>query len=150
MFVLFSFLPACKKEVVKTEEEAIKEAIVKFDKALIDVYWKLDPKPLAGLVSEREMGKNADIIVGYINKKVYLESELHDIKFELFTKKEKYEVDVIAKEKWRWRHLEIGTGKEVKPWVWEEYTINYHMVKEKKRWVVDSLNIVKHDTRDGK
>lgn len=74
MFILLSFLPACKKEIVKTEEEAIKEAIVKFDKALVDVYWKLDPKLLAGLASEREIGKNADIVVGYINKKVYLDS----------------------------------------------------------------------------
>lgn len=150
LLILLTLVSACKKEVKTSDEEAIKDTIVKFDTALIEVYKKLDPKPLVGLASQREVGKNADIVVGFINKKVYLDSELHDVKFELFTRKEKDEIDVLVKEKWRWRHLEIGTGKEVKPWVREEYTINYHMVKEKKKWIIGSLNIVTHETKEGK
>lgn len=141
--VTICILTACKDKSVKpTDEEGIKEAIVKFDKALIETYRKLNTEPLNNIASDKEIGKNHAIILGFIRNGIYMESEFDDIKFLEFKSVSKGNVDAIVWEKWHWRHLNSKDKKVVKSWIDEEYKILYHMHKDKKRgWIVESVKL---------
>lgn len=142
--MLLPLVSACKKEAGPEEEEAIKVVIVKYDMALIETYRSLDVKALLKLASVREVSKNEALLVDLAKKKVYMESELLDIRFVEFKWKSRKEADVRVSERWRWRQVNIETGKEVRPWVEEDYKLVYHMTKDNKMgWIVDSLRFEK-------
>lgn len=146
LLVFYAFLcllPACKGKAAKApEEDAIKEVIVRFDKALIESYRRLNTDPLNEVASDKEIGKNDSIMLNFSKNNIYMESEFKDIKFLEFKRISNTKVDVNVWEKWRWRHLNSKTKEVVKPWVEEEYKILYHMVKDKKKgWIVESLKL---------
>lgn len=147
MFILPTvfFINSCSRETeIGGDEGSIKDAIARYDKALIVAYRKLNDEPLAGVASEIERVKNRSLLLNFKKNKIYMESEVLEMRYEGFKRKSSKEVDAAVREKWRWRHVNFQTGQEAKPWREEEMRLNYHMIKETKRgWIVDSLEFAK-------
>lgn len=128
----------------KKEDPGLKEirqAVWRYDEALIRVYNELDPKPLYGLASEKEIGKVRMIIWRFMGEKKIMESRLNDLKFVRIEKKGRGSAEVETLEKWRFRHLREGTGEEVMPWTEKEYSLTFEMLRQDGKWIVDSSKL---------
>lgn len=140
--ILLAVLPSCRK-VPLPDEKVLKDAIIRFDKGLIETFMTLKSEPLWNVASENEVGRNDSLLVEYLKKKKYMESEVLEIRIEEIKEAKGKSAEVIALEKWRWRDVDINTKKEIKPWAEEEFNIHYKMVKDKKLgWIVDSTKII--------
>lgn len=143
--IFLAMLPACEREEkgIHSEEEIIKGSIVKYNAALIGMYRKLKISELNNVASKLEISKNNAILLSFLTDKIYMESDLIYIDFEKVEINPEDRAEVGSREKWRWRHLELNTGKEVKPWRVDEQRLIYHLIKDvKKGWIVDKVEIV--------
>lgn len=146
--ILLLILHGCENKTEKVmtieEKDTVKIAIVKYNVALIKAYRHVNIKALNGIASSRQISKVNAIIYGMYGDGIYMESDLVDIEYVEFIKKDEESLDVRTREEWRWRHVDIKTREEVKPWVKVEQKITYHMIRDnKKRWIVDSLEVMK-------
>lgn len=145
LIIILLALSSCKKEMTAADEASIKDVIIRYDMALIEVYLRGSVKPLAEIASVREANKITMLLTNFEKKKVFMESEMLDIKFEKFTRMSAHKVDTVVKEKWRWRHLDRETKREVKAWRFEDYRLLYHMERDLRsmKWLVNSVEFVK-------
>lgn len=140
ILIVLSFILGCAKGTDEDLKE-VKEAVRSYDEALIKVYSVLDPKPLYGLASEKEIGRVRMIIWKFLGEKTFMESELKEIRFQKVEMKGD-SAEVETREKWRFRHLREGTREEVRPWADAEYNLRFVMKKEKGKWMVESARLL--------
>lgn len=131
----------CTKGVEKDSKE-ITDVVQRYDYALIEVYKKLDPKPLYGIASEKEIGRVRMIVWQFIGEKNFMESELKELKFVKVTRKGPDAAEVETKETWRYRHLKEETKEVVKPWMDADYRLLFQVVKEKDKWIIQSAKFL--------
>lgn len=143
LLMLVAGLVSCGKTVDTKEDVEIKDAVRKYDEALIKVYSILDTKPLDGLASEKEIGKVRMIIWKFLGEKKFMESELLELKFEKVRIKDKDSAEVETFERWRYRHINKDTRKVVFTKDPVEYRLSYEMVKENGIWVVEAAEFLK-------
>lgn len=136
-------LISCGKRADTGEEAGIKEAVRRYDEALIKAYNVVDTKPIDGLASEKEIGKVRMIIWKFLGEKKFMESELLDLRFEKIRVKGKDSAEVETFERWRYRHLDKDTRDVVFTKDMEEYRLSYEMIKEKGKWVVGFSRFLK-------
>lgn len=132
------------------EVEIVKNTIRKYNKTLIDVYRDLKTDYLFGVASPMEIGHVEVAVTDFKAKNLFMETEIKSIEFVKIDKRKNTEMDVETKEKWRFRHLMLGTNKEVRPWKDIEYNMIYHMINEKGVWLVNRVEFAKDVKKDKK
>jgi hypothetical protein len=108
---------------------------------LVEAYRASDADLAAPVVSEREATKLTGLIGVKRDANLTLDAELLEIVFDRVERKA-HEVRVETRERWRYRDRQIGTGKQVGEESFDSYRMRYHLVREKERWVVDTLEFV--------
>jgi hypothetical protein len=108
---------------------------------LTEAYRASDAEIAAPVVSDREAVKLTGLIGVKRDADLNLDAQLLEIRFERFERKGK-EVLVETHERWHYRDLHIGSGKQVGEESTDAYHLRYHLAREKDRWVVDQVEFV--------
>lgn len=142
--LLFSVLAfGCGKEKVYKADPEIESAVKGYCESLIPTYNTLDAKHLQGYATEKEMSRIGMIILQFTGEKKFMESEMKEFKVVKVQLKDAKNAAVETFEKWRYRHLRKGTKEVIKPWIDAEYKLQYHMVKEDGKWLVEKTEFLK-------
>jgi hypothetical protein len=108
---------------------------------LVEAYRASDAEITAPVVSDRQALKLTGLIGVKRDGNLNLDAQLLDLEFEGFERKGE-QVLVETRERWRYRDLQIGTGKQVGDESTDAYHLRYHLAREKERWVVDQIEFV--------
>jgi hypothetical protein len=124
------FSDADAEKVVRTYTQRLIEAYRASDEQIVD--------PLVG-------DKHGLKLVGLIGVKrdadLNMDAQLLSIEF-LGVRREGPSVLVETRERWHYRDLAIGTGKQVGEESTDSYHLRYRLAQPKGRWVVDDIQFV--------
>jgi hypothetical protein len=108
---------------------------------LIEAYRASDAQIADPVVSERQGLKLTGLVGVKRDADLNMEAQLLELKFLSFTR-EAGAVLVETEERWHYRDLQIGTGKQVGEESTDSYRLRYRLAQEKGRWVVDAIEFV--------
>jgi hypothetical protein len=93
------------------------------------------------VVSDRQGLKLTGLIGVKRDADLNLDAQLLELRLVKVERKGK-EVLVETRERWHYRDLQIGTGKQMGDESTDAYHLRYHLAREKDRWVVDQIDFV--------
>ena len=108
---------------------------------IVEAYRASDAEIAAPVAGEKEALKLTGLIGVKRDGDLNLDAQLLEIRFERFERRGR-EVLVDTRERWHYRDLRIGTGKQVGEDSTDAYHLRYHLAREKDRWVVERLEFL--------
>jgi hypothetical protein len=130
--LLLTVVASCR---ASQEDEEAKQAVRAYLTRVIDAYRVSDAELTDPVASDREVRKLTGLIGVKRDSGVNLHAELLDLQFER-VEKVKDGFSVSTREKWTYRDLAIGTGKQVGEGSTDSYRMVYKLERDKDRWVV--------------
>ncbi len=145
--VFLVFLLNCSKEYVELKE--VKEFIKKdpdalpallalrgYNMALISSYYHNDIDPIKIYATERIIGRVSDLLNRLKSRNIRMEARLEQMRVERIERWGPDNIVIRTFERWKYRHVDIKTKREVKPFTRIEYRLLYNLVKINGRWKV--------------
>ena len=138
--VLIASVAACS--CAGNKEEAAKEAVRRYNEALVDAYMRPDPELMARYTTPKEQSRIREYIFFLLKEKHLLRCELREIKF-LGTAISGATAVAHTKEDWTCRKISSETRQSAEapsPFIQE---VNYELEFTEGRWVVASVEVEK-------
>jgi hypothetical protein len=130
-------LAGCNRLSEADAEKLVRTYITRVTEA----YRASDAEITAPVVSDRQALKLTGLIGVKRDANQNLHAQLLEVRFDGIQRKGK-EVLVETHERWHYRDLEIGSGKQVGEDSTDAYHLRYHLAREKERWIVDQIEFV--------
>ncbi len=123
------------------EQEEAGSFVQSYCSVLQNVYLKADMKILGQMATENELKRVFPTIQALTATDNIMKSEILEFKLKKTTL-EDGKATVRTSERWRFWWEDRKTGTITKPKVEESYKLNYHLVKDKSGWLVDSIEML--------
>jgi primosomal protein N'' len=151
LIIIFLFFLSCSKdytelkevkEFVKKDPEAASAilAIRGYNMALISSYLHNDIDPLRAYATDRVINKVSKLINNLTSKNIRMEAKLEQMRVEKIERWGQNNIVIKTFEKWKYRHVNIKTHREVKPLSNIEYHLIYNLIKENGRWKLFNIS----------
>lgn len=134
LLIVFVVAGCARKESV--DEMQVKTVIAKYNNALIEAYRNQNPIYLKEVAGDDEVRKIGTIVESFLQGDEIMEAEIEKINFKEI-KIEAEKATVRTSEEWRYRWVNIKTGKEAEPARDIHYDMLYRMVKKDGKWLVE-------------
>jgi hypothetical protein len=119
----------------KLDDDEARKLVRTYLARVIEAYRVSDAELAAPVASDREVRKLTGLIGVKRDGGMNLDAQLLEIQFEAIERRGQ-EVRITARERWRYRDLQIGTGKQVGEASTDTYRLVYELGRESGRWVV--------------
>lgn len=136
---LFLLLSGCLQKPQDPETMEIRNAVRKYNRALIDAYGTFDMKLLEPSATEKEIRKVDVLTLTLREENKRLEARLEKLRFTSAGKITEAAARVTTEEKWRYRHVGLRDGKPLGAEKEESSTLRYFLIKTPAGWKVDSV-----------
>lgn len=123
------------------DDGAARKLVQAYLSRVIEAYRISDAELAAPVASDREVRKLTGLIGVKRDSDLNLDAQLLEIQFERIERPGK-QVRVYTRERWRYRDLQIGTGKQVGEESTDSYRLCYVLGREGGRWVVEETSFV--------
>jgi hypothetical protein len=135
--IIFVLL-GCTSEVNR-ENQVLKDAVRRYNRAAMEAYRVGTVEPLQGKVTQKERGR-LELLIGLLkNKRVFLDGSLKSIDFREVMVRGEDRASISTEEQWEYRHIDTLSRAVVSPKEKAHYSLIYHLVKKKGLWLVDRV-----------